>query len=198
VPTGTVDREYRSFLKQFIRNPKAIGAIAPSSGILARRICNLVQWNEVNAVLEYGPGTGALTKHIVKCLQPETKFLAIEINKRFADMLQQRFPEIQVCQDSVANIANLCRQQGIESVDSILSGLPWASFSERDQNECLGATVEILSPGGQFITFGYLQGLLLPAGVRFRKKLKSLFSEVKMSRPVWANLPPAFIYVCRR
>ena len=56
----------------------------------------------------------------------------------------------------------------------------------------------VLKPGGQFVTFAYLQGLLLPAGRRFRAKLKRSFSDVTKSKIVWRNLPPAFVYRCRR
>jgi hypothetical protein len=55
----------------------------------------------------------------------------------------------------------------------------------------------VLGKGGQFVTFAYLQGLILPAAQRFRKLLKQYFSEVSTSRTVWLNVPPAFIYRCR-
>lgn len=113
-------------------------------------------------------------------------------------MLRQRFPDVNVCQGSVDAVQTHCSEIGVQQVDTILSGLPWASFSDEDQTSYLDATMSVLRPGGQFIAFGYLQGLLLPAGRRFRKKLQRYFSEVKVSRPVWANLPPAFFYRCRR
>ena len=157
-----------------------------------------VDWANTATVVEYGPGTGAITEEIVSQLPPETTFLAIEISSRFADVLRRRFPDVQVCQGSVGKVKDHCRQYGVEQVDAIVSGLPWAVFSDEDQTTYLNATMEVLRPGGQFITFGYLQGLLLPAGRRFRKKLQGYFSEVRVSKPVWANLPPAFFYCCRR
>jgi phospholipid N-methyltransferase len=56
----------------------------------------------------------------------------------------------------------------------------------------------VLPPGGQFVTFAYLQGLLIPAGRRFGKLLGDYFSEVRKSPTVWRNTPPAFVYRCRR
>ncbi len=103
-----------------------------------------------------------------------------------------------ILQDSVANIEELCRQQGVSGVDAIICGLPWAAFSEGDQTACLDAMMTVLRPGGYFATFAYLQGMLLPAGRRFRRKLGSYFGEVRVSPTVWLNVPPAFVYQCRR
>ena len=103
-----------------------------------------------------------------------------------------------VLEGSVEEVKQLCEAQGVRQVDAIVSGLPWAAFSDDDQNTYLDATMQVLRPGGQFIAFGYLQGLLLPAGRRFRKKLLNYFAEVRVSKPVWGNLPPAFFYCCRR
>jgi phospholipid N-methyltransferase len=103
-----------------------------------------------------------------------------------------------VLEGSVEKVKSLCEAHGVTQVDAIVSGLPWAVFSDEDQNIYLDATMQVLRPGGQFIAFGYLQGLLLPSGRRFRKKLNKYFSEVHVSKPVWGNLPPAFFYCCRR
>ena len=103
-----------------------------------------------------------------------------------------------IYRDSVENVAQICSREGVEEVDCVVSGLPWASFSERQQSEFLDATLKVLKPGGQFLTFAYVHGTWLPPGRRFRKKLSHYFSEVVRSRIVWANLPPAYIYICRR
>ncbi len=66
------------------------------------------------------------------------------------------------------------------------------------QDSLLNATLESLKPGGQFATFAYLQGLLLPAGKRFKKKLAQSFSKVEKSPTVWLNMPPAFVYRCTK
>ena len=86
----------------------------------------------------------------------------------------------------------------VSKVDLVVSGLPWAVFSDRDQTELLDTTIERMGEGARFATFAYLQGLLLPAGKRFRRKLDSRFREVETSRTVWRNLPPAVVYRCRR
>jgi phospholipid N-methyltransferase len=83
-------------------------------------------------------------------------------------------------------------------LDAVVSGLPWASFPESLQIEILDSMMQVLRPGGQFATFAYLQGLLLPAAKRFRKQLDKYFSKIELSPTVWRNLPPAFVYRCVR
>lgn len=191
-------KEHVKFFGQYVLKPRAVGAVSPSSPSLARKMLEWIDWPNVGTVVEYGPGTGAFTKHILSRMQPAARFLAIEVNPKFIDVLSRRYPEVRVYQDSVENVQPICRQEGIDEVDAIISGLPWASFRKKDQAKYLRAMMGVLKPGGCFATFAYLQGLLLPAGRRFRGMVRQYFSHVETSRTAWANLPPAFVYRCRR
>ncbi|MFO7907687.1 MAG: class I SAM-dependent methyltransferase [Planctomycetota bacterium] len=193
-----IARDYRKFFREFLFHPKAVGTVSPSSTNLARHLADAVDWDHASTVLEYGPGTGVITGEIVSRLPNQTEFYAIEISSEFARILRERFPNIGILEGSVGNAKTLCETEGLEQVDAIVSGLPWAAFPEDEQDTYLDATAEVLKPGGQFISFGHLQGLLLPAGRRFRKKLSNYFSDVRVSKPVWGNFPPAFFYICRR
>lgn len=186
------------FIGEFLSKPRSVGAISPSSAGLAQRMIDWIDWTRVSAVVEYGPGTGAFTEHILSRLSSDARFVAIEINPTFARTLGQRCPEISIHQESVANVRAVCDREGIDSVDVVVCGLPWASFADSQQNEYLEAMMTVLRPGGQFATFAYLSGLLLTAGRRFRRRLRNHFSEVDTSKTVWRNLPPAFAYRCRR
>jgi len=186
-----------TFLRTFISQPVKVGAIAPSSRGLADLMVKSIDWHGAHAVVEYGPGTGVFTERINECLAPGSKFFAIEQSAELAERTRVRCPGTTVYQDSVANVESLCRQEGIDQVDAILCGLPWAAFPDSLQRECFDAMLRVLKPGGQFATFAYWQGVVLPAGRRFSKLLRSTFKEVKRSPTVWRNLPPAFVYRCR-
>jgi phosphatidylethanolamine/phosphatidyl-N-methylethanolamine N-methyltransferase len=62
----------------------------------------------------------------------------------------------------------------------------------------LDEMMKALKPGGRFVTFAYLHGLLLPSAQRFADLLPQYFSSVTKSDIVWLNLPPAFVYRCVR
>jgi phosphatidylethanolamine/phosphatidyl-N-methylethanolamine N-methyltransferase len=191
-------RDYGRFVCEYLLHPVRVGAVAPSSRGLAIRMVQWIDWQSVECVVEYGPGTGAFTAQILQSKRPGADFFAVELNSQFAATLATRFPDLTVLQESVANIEELCQQQGVTQVDAIVCGLPWAAFSDRDQTAYLDAMMSVLKPGGYFATFAYLQGMALPAARRFRKKLQIYFGEVSLSPTVWLNVPPAFVYRCRR
>lgn len=186
------------FLAKFMREPTLIGALWPSSEHLARMMVEWIRWESVDAAVEFGPGTGSFTRHIVGAMKPGTRLVAIEFQPALAEALRAEFPHITVCHGDVVDVPSHCANAGVESVQAIISGLPWAFFEEEKQKAILEASARVLVPGGQLVTFAYLQGLLLPAGQRFRRLLRQTFSEVHTSRTEWRNLPPAFVYRCTR
>jgi len=191
-------REHVCFFCEFLLKPRVVGALLPSSRNLALEMVNWIDWSNVRTVLEYGPGTGVMTEQVCSRIRPATRFLSIEVNPRLAGILRSRFPSVRVYQDSVRNVRGICQREGIDEVDVVVSGLPWASFSAKDQREFLHATLSVLKRGGQFATFAYLQGLLLPSGQRFKRELHRHFTQVELSKTTWMNLPPALVYRCRR
>lgn len=186
------------FIREFLANPFVIGAVAPSSRQLGRRMIAGVDLSDARAVVEYGPGTGAFTQHILPSLPAECRYLAIELSPAMARVWKRRHPRAQLYRDSVANVDKICDHEGIESVDVIFSGLPWASFDDDLQERILDASLRVLRPGGQLITFGYQVGTMLPKGRRFYKRLPHYFSQVERSEYVWLNVPPAFVVRCTK
>jgi phosphatidylethanolamine/phosphatidyl-N-methylethanolamine N-methyltransferase len=191
----TADRS-RGFLWEFVRQPGTVGAVAASSVFLAQEMVDGFDWRRIRTVVEYGPGTGSFTGQILSRLEPDARYLAFEINPRFLQRFRSQYPGVPIYEQSAADVARVCAREGIDHVDAIVCGLPWASFSDALQAAILDATLDVLAPDGQFGTFAYLQGLLLPGGFRLRRHLRRRFASVTTSRIVWRNLPPAFIYRC--
>lgn len=186
------------FLREFISQPITTGAIAPSSSFLARTMIEGLALPTAEAVLEYGPGTGVFTEHILRELNPECKFAAIELNPQFAEVFRARHPRAALFQESVENVRAICDRSGIEFADCIISGLPWAVFSHSMQIKFLDEMMRVLKPGGRFVTFGYVHALVLPPAKRFASLLDRYFTDISKSPTVWLNVPPAFVYRCRR
>jgi phospholipid N-methyltransferase len=186
------------FLREFIAKPTTIGAVAPSSEHLARVMLEGLELENARAVVEYGPGTGSVTDHIRKAVSPHTRLAAIEVNPRMASLFKQRHPEVPLFEDTVANVRTICDYAGMDVVDCIVSGLPWAAFSEPLQVKFLDEMMRVLPPGGRFVTFAYVHGLALPAAIRFANLLQKYFATVSKSPVVWRNVPPAIVYRCRR
>ena len=191
-------RETLTFLKTFLRHPTQVGAIAPSGPGLVRAMVQWFDWESARGIVEFGPGTGVFTEAIEAQRHPESKFFAIERSPEMAALARQRSPQTTIYEDSVTNVGHLCRREAMQQVDAIICGLPWASFSEALQSEIMEEMLGVLRPGGQFATFAYWQGVILPAGRRFSRRLHESFTTVQRSHTVWRNLPPAFVYRCVR
>jgi len=186
------------FLKRFIANPGLVGALLPSSTGLCREITSHINIESAEAVVELGPGTGVITDEILSRINPQTTFVAIELDNKMYEHLRRNRPSLNVVNDSAENLPEIMKNAKIKHLNAIVSGLPWAAFPEKLQLAILDAILGSLGDGGYFSTFAYLQGLMLPAGQRFRKLLKKSFSEVNISRVIWANVPPAIVYRCKK
>lgn len=184
------------FAKTFAKSPRKIGALMPSSENLAWAMVDKLDWENIKTVIEYGSGTGAITKGILAKINESHQFIAIEANKKFAELFSARYPKVNLHVNSVGNIGAICKTEGISKVDCIISSLPWAAFSKKDQEKYLSATIDILDQDSSFTTFCYLQSLATPAGIRFISSLKYNFSEVKQTAVVWKNVPPAAVIRC--
>lgn len=190
--------DHATFLKNFLRNPTQVGAIAPSSPGLVDAMVQWIDWETAKTVVEFGPGTGVFTDAARKRIRVDGKFFAIERSADLAQRTRQRCPGVAVYEDSATNIAEICRRESVDQIDAVICGLPWAAFPESLQTEIMDAMMSVLKPGGQFATFAYWQGVILPAGMRFSRRLRGTFSSVHRSQTVWKNLPPAFVYRCVR
>lgn len=186
------------FFKSFLKKPGEIGAVIPSSRLLADTITSEIGLSKASAVVELGPGTGVFTKTITKKINKNARFFTVERNRDIFECFREMFPDVTAYNRCASELPKMLSEEGIQSLDVIISGLPWAAFPAEIQDKIINSLVDALNKRGIFTTFAYLQGLLLPAAHRFRTLLKSKFSVVKTSKVVWRNAPPAFVYRCRK
>ena len=191
-------RDHIRIVSEFVRHPVRTGTVAPSSRWLAERLLEGIGVAEARTIVELGPGTGPFTRLIAERAQPDALVIAMEVNPRLAADLVPRFPRVEIVNDSAERLPHHLRARGRDHADCILSGLPFAAFSEELQRRLLDAVVEALPVHGRFATFAYIPAAWLPPGRRFRRLLESRFARVTTSRMVWRNVPPAFVYRCEK
>ncbi|BCB89984.1 class I SAM-dependent methyltransferase [Phytohabitans suffuscus] len=187
-----------AFLREFLRDPFTVAAVTPSGRPLADLVTATVPHDGAPLVVELGPGTGAFTAAVQRRLAGRGRHLAVEINARFAARLAARYPGVDVEVADARGLRGVLARRGHGRADVIVSGLPWAAFAPDRQDDLLDAVTGGLAPHGAFTTFAYTHTRWAPPARRLRRALRSRFEEVVLSRTVWANLPPAFVYYCRR
>src|ERR1035438_3155191 len=186
------------FISAFVRHPKMIGAVAPSSRRLAGAMISAVDLRTAGVVVELGSGTGAITGPIRAGMGPHATFISMELDPGAVDRLTRRFRGLHVICDSAEFLRLHLDRLGHRHADCIISSLPWCSMDMDLQDRVLDSIVASLRPGGCFSTMAYLHASGYASARRFRAALVRHFGRVTSSKVVWANVPPALVYSGRR
>ncbi len=186
------------FLKHSLFDFKTTGAVMASSKKLAELMIATANIEKARTIVELGPGTGVFTERILKQISRKAIFFALEINPSFLHETKKRCPSATIYLDSAINIRYYLRKHGVDGCDCIISGLPWAIFDRAEQEILIQTIEDALNPGGKFLTFAYIQTLLLPSGRRFRKIISKKFDETETTKIVFQNFPPAFVHICHK
>lgn len=181
-------RQSLGFLLRFLQSPQSVGSVIPSSPALIQVLLDAIDWPETESIVELGGGTGAITAKIDQRRPPESRFWCFENNPRMHRDLAKRFADITVEGDAFAIRETLSRYQ-CASLDCVVCGLPLVNFPKSKREHLLAEVHDLLKPGGIFLAFQYTR--------RLRPALVTTFDELD-SRYVWNNLPPAYVFTCRK
>jgi phospholipid N-methyltransferase len=176
------------FFRSFLANPRQVGAIWPTSRWAVRDMLGMANLSQARCVAELGAGTGAYTGEILKQLRPDARLLAFEIDPNLAAVISERYedPRLRVINDSVENIENYL--DGAK-VDVMVSAIPFTSLPKDAKQNIFREISWALAPEGVMVQIQYstvLQGELTRRFASVRRRLSPL------------NVPPAFLYACRR
>jgi phosphatidylethanolamine/phosphatidyl-N-methylethanolamine N-methyltransferase len=178
-------KDWLSFVERMARNPRAVGAISPASPALAEAMAAQIDFSLPGRVLELGPGTGAITKALIRRgLGPE-RVLAVEADPTFARMLRTRFPRLQVIEGDATDAGRI---ESLGPFNGIISSLPLLNFPAHERVGLVLALLRLLPPGAPFVQYSYGVRPPLP---------RSHDVEVALADKVWRNLPPARVWVFR-
>ncbi len=186
------------FVREFARDPLHTASVTPSSQALAAAMVLPLPVTGTPVVVELGPGTGAFTRAIQERTGGRARHVAVELNARWAQLLAERHPEVDVVQADARELPRLLADRGITAADAVVSGLPWVAYSPGADGRGLHAVItEALTPDGVFTQFGYTWTRWAPPARRQLADLRAHFGEVTTSRTVWRNLPPAIVHEAR-
>ncbi len=190
-------REAAGFLREFVSRPREVGAIAASSPALGRAVAACVPWSPGGAVVEAGPGDGAITGFLLAEKPKDATFLAVELNPQLASTLAERMPEATVVVGDLCNLPEICGDRGVERVDAVVATLPWSLLPGEKQRELLEGILGVLAPGGRLIFYIYMHALPIWRRSLFVRLLQERFETIEERLSVWRNVPPAVVFSCR-
>lgn len=178
----------KTFIGQCLRHFRTVGAIAPSSSRLAKKMMKNVSGD---IIVELGPGTGVFTKEILSKLPSNGKLISIESNPIFIDFINKTIKDerLILIEGNAADIEMYLNIKNIKKVNSIISGLPIGNFNRDDRERLMNAIDKVLDNDGIYIQFEYfLAGIF---------SVKKYFPRISIGFEFF-NLPPAFIMRCRK
>ncbi|MBI3336835.1 hypothetical protein HYZ98_04720, partial [Candidatus Peregrinibacteria bacterium] len=97
-----------TLFESFLKDP-GVASIAPTSRFGIRKICKLIDFEKAMVIVEYGPGTGVISKPILERMRPDAKLILIETNPELVQMLKETMqdPRVIVVQGSAENVRNI-------------------------------------------------------------------------------------------
>lgn len=175
------------FLKGFIKHPVMVGSIIPSSDTLIEHMLSRVDWAQCKLFVEYGPGVGTFTPHILKRLAPDATYLAIDLNPDFIDYLAETVTDnrFRAVLGSAADVEQIVADSGFEKADYVLSGLPFSTLPEGVGPAIAAATHRVLNSGGAFLVYQFR--------ARARDFMAPHFTRIDNGFEWW-NVPPCFLF----
>ena len=184
-----LDDEVR-FLRSWIEKPLHMGAVMPSSKLLARTMAQYVDVNSKGPVIELGPGTGAITNALIEHGVDQKRLVLVEYNPGFCALLRDRYPQAKVVQGDAYTLRTSLDNVLDAPASAVVSGLPLVTKPMLTRLKLIRDAFLALAPGAPFVQFTYSVAPPIP------KSLPGVSTEA--SERIWMNLPPARVWVYRR
>ncbi len=178
--------ERELFFKQWLRSPRSMGSIIPSSRALARAVARETVWRPGAFVVELGGGTGAITRGLLEAGIPPEHLLVVELDRPLYEYLRDTFRECRVVQGDATRLDEILTRQGIARVSTVVSGLPMVNMPKDFKRAVIDQAFRAVGPDGVVLQYSYSPVCPIPAA--------ELGVEARIARWVPWNVPPAAVW----
>ncbi|MGC4024140.1 MAG: class I SAM-dependent methyltransferase [Mesorhizobium sp.] len=178
------------FFKGWIDKPKAVGSIIPTSSVTARRMASVIDTNSGLPVLEVGPGTGIITKYILKHGVKPSDLYTLEYSHDFVLHLQRLFPQVNVIEGDAFDLEKSLGNDAPKLFDSVISGVPLLNFPVQMRVRYLEGLLKRMPVGRPVVQLTYGPKSPIPPGLGDY--------TVEHLDFILRNIPPTRLWVYRR
>jgi phosphatidylethanolamine/phosphatidyl-N-methylethanolamine N-methyltransferase len=183
---GELMKEGELFFRQWLRSPKSMGSVIPSSRALARAVAAEVAWQPGQYVVELGGGTGAISQGLIERGIPRDKLIVIELDGALYGYLKERLAGCRVIQGDATRLGEILARHEIGEIGTVISGLPMVGMPFAFQQGIIEQGFKAMRPGSFMLQYSYSPITPIPA--------KKLGIEAKIARYVLWNFPPAAVW----
>ena len=184
---GSTVARWAVALREFLRSPSLVGSAFPASDYLIDRLLAPVDWTTVKVVVEYGPGTGPITRAALARMRPDSHLLAMDVSEGFTRYLRRSIEDDRLIavKASAEQVTSLLASYNLEAADVILTGIPFSTLEPGIGDRIADASVAALADDGSFLAY-QMRRSVAPL-------LEARFDVVRSARE-WRNIPPCHIY----
>jgi len=174
------------FASAFLRSPRVVASVFPSSPILERRVVRAAETARSRVVVEFGGGTGGTTRALLRALPQDGRLLVIERTAEFIDGLERiGDPRLTVVHGCASSIGTELASLGAEGADAVVSGIPFSTLPEALAREIVAELYAALLPGGRFVAYQFTD--------RVADYARPVMGEPRVEHEFW-NIPPVRIF----
>ena len=190
-----------TFAAQALADFQSTASIVPSSRFLAQAMVSPLRASQAKTIVELGPGTGSMTRELLRCMAPDARLIAFDVNPSFVEYLRKNIhdPRLTVLERGAETAPQALRELGIESADAALSSLGLSLLPEPLCEQIIDGLRRLLTPDAVFTQFQYISRVRMVDGrpVYFdASDLIRRYFPVIERRTIVRNIPPAFVYTC--
>lgn len=166
-----------------------LGSLIPSSRFLIDRLLSRVDWNRAKTIVEYGPGVGTITAHILSRMSPDARLVVFEMNEDFVNYLARAFPDprLHVVHGSAETVQKELDRLKLDGADYIISGIPYTTMPVALREKIMRESREALNPGGAALVYQFTRAVL--------PYLRSHFHQIDQEFEP-RNILPARLFYC--
>lgn len=152
-PSSSLDDQL-AFLRAFLRSPRQVASIVPSSPFLERRLIALGAVAGAATIVELGPGTGGTTRAILRAMPRHARLLCIEIDQQLHKRLR-RIDDLRLIAHlgSAEQLRETLSRYGLPAPDVVISGIPFSTMAPAAARRILDAISDVLAHGGHFVSY---------------------------------------------
>jgi phospholipid N-methyltransferase len=195
------------FLQKGVTNFDQTAALLPSSRFLVDAMLDPLPLATAKCVVEFGSGTGALTRKILERLGPNGHVHTVEIDEVLLNNMVEGIHDrrLRPAFGSAADTRALLDNAGCHGkADAVISSLGLSLIPHPERDHILESVGEVLADDAMFVQYAYLHARWFAYSQTNRKwfrwyarpYLEQYFEHVA-SRLISANIPPAVVYKCR-
>lgn len=174
------------FLLRALRNPRQLGAVAPSSRHLGALLAKHAAVDNESPIVELGGGSGSLTRALIKAGIDPARIYVIELDPELANYLKGAMPDVNVIQGNATDLEHILPSHIIGKVHRIVSGIPMINVPQLIQKQILESCFKIMVSEGAFLQYTY--------SPRSSIDVKIYQLNKKRLGTVFLNFPPATVW----